>query len=125
MPAAPDAGIAVYGLRLVRAPELETAVHGPRASGDEPTVRLVTNGSAAGWPANGTVRLRDGAPGAIDAHPDAGWLLTPSAGSGPFAVDRAAEVVACPPVGDAPTRAYLLGQVLPFVAGLRGIELLH
>jgi hypothetical protein len=86
----------------------------------EPAERpaLEAQRAAPGWQV-----LSEGPPGEIAERPGGGWMLRASA-FGCFAVDPGAGRVRC--AGDGPEwEAYLLGQVLPYVAGLRGIELLH
>jgi hypothetical protein len=84
----------------------------------------------AAWLSRGARRLStvrvEGASRAtmtIDAHPDAGYRFT-GVGYGRFVVPPAADEVRFAPVGLRWAR-YLHGQVLPFVAGLHGRELLH
>lgn len=64
--------------------------------------------------------------GRFDVHPDAGYLLE-AEGYGAFLVDADACRVKCAPVRDAAWRwqRYLVGQVLPFLAVLHGLEVLH
>ena len=94
------------------------------APAGRPVVRLVV-GEGEGWREDAAVALRSGPPGAIDACPGAGWRLSATEVEASFRVDGAAAVVHRPPELGEHARAYLLGQVLPFVAGLRGVELLH
>jgi hypothetical protein len=105
------------------------------SAGDLPAVALrrsTRQRLRAVWPESGAERISavrgaNGRPAlTILRHPEAGHLLT-GVGYGSYHVDADAQVIRCAPVR-APEwrwRRYLLGQVLPFVAGLRGRELLH
>jgi hypothetical protein len=84
----------------------------------------------ARWPPRGAQRLstvrREGSRRAvmtIEAHHDGGHRFT-GVGYGRFVVPPGAREVRYAPVGPRWVR-YLHGQVLPFVAGLHGRELLH
>jgi hypothetical protein len=62
----------------------------------------------------------------IETHPEAGFRLT-ARGWGMFVISAAGERVACAPLR-MPTwkwQRYLIGQVLPFVAAVRGMEVFH
>jgi hypothetical protein len=98
-------------------------------------VRLETLSSRALgglWPRRGATRISDrrGAGGrrvaSIDAHPDAGYLVS-AGGHGRFRLSLDGAAVDCAPVPGAAWRwqRYLIGQVLPFAAVLQGLEGFH
>jgi hypothetical protein len=62
----------------------------------------------------------------IAHHPDHGWLLL-ARGWGAFAFDDGATMLRCAPVRMAAWRwqRYLIAQVLPWAAVVRGLEVLH
>ncbi len=85
----------------------------------------------AGWPRDGSRPVsrvrREGERVAalrIDAHDDAGHLFT-GVGYGRFRLNAAADEVLCAPLPVAHWVRQLYGQVLPFAAGVRGLEVLH
>jgi hypothetical protein len=100
-----------------------------------PAVRLELTGRAEldrSWPATGAQRIATQlrtdahAPMVIDEHPVAGYRMTGS-GYGRALIAPRADRVRLAPARSSRLRwqRYLLGQVLPFVAGLNGVELLH
>ena len=102
---------------------------------DAPTVSLeVTDAAAIDrlWPAEGGRRISAvgdaSAPGSlfIDAHPEAGYLMRGS-GYGRALIAASADRVYVAPDGASQIRwqRYVIGQVLPLVAGLNGVEMLH
>src|SRR5438045_3953255 len=95
-------------------------------------VRLETLSSralAGSWPRRGATRISDrrGSGGrrvaSIDAHPEAGYLVS-ARGHGRFRLSLDGAAVDCAPVPGAAWRwqRYLIGQVLPFAAVLHGLE---
>ncbi len=62
----------------------------------------------------------------IDADPEVGYFLS-AVGYGNFLIDPQGASVECAPVHTSPARwqRYLVGQVLPFVALVRGHEVFH
>jgi hypothetical protein len=62
----------------------------------------------------------------VQAHPDRGYLLS-ATGFGAYHITSCGERVQCAPTSVAVWRwqRYLIGQVLPFVSTLRGLEPLH
>jgi hypothetical protein len=76
------------------------------------------------------IARRDGPAGTwktrVRGDPERGWVLT-GTGFGAFHATPEGAAVSCAPVSVAPWRwqRYLVGQVLPFVATLRGLEPFH
>jgi hypothetical protein len=100
-----------------------------------PEVRLELTDRAAldqSWPATGAQRIAAQlrtdvhAPMVIDEHMVAGYRMT-GTGYGRALIAPHADRVRLAPTRGSRLRwqRYLLGQVLPFVAGLNGVELLH
>lgn len=86
----------------------------------------------AAWPAKGAATLRDLRDDAgrsvlmIDEHPDDGYRLDASY-YGRFVVSRDGRHVQCAPepIADWEWHAFLVGQILPLLAVLQGLEVMH
>ena len=97
---------------------------------DGPALRLLREPRRAlldAWPRDGAVRISDRRPySTVDHHPQAGLLLQ-ARGWGTYLLDAAATTARCAPVRQAQWRwqRYLVAQVLPFAALLRGREVFH
>lgn len=83
-----------------------------------------------GWPSSEASRVRVSLAGdegfALEAHPDAGFLMT-SPFFGEFKVSRGGDRVAVTPAGvdDWIWQRMLVGQILPLASVLQGFEVLH
>ncbi len=104
------------------------------AAAPGPPVRLTRTTQrsiAAAWPAGAEILTdRRGANGRtllrVEAHPAAGYLIT-AAGWGTYRISPDAAVIECAPTRDRAWRwqRFLIGQVLPFAAVVRGYEVFH
>ncbi len=119
-----------FGLDL----EGDVSVPGTEVPADEvrdgPPLRMGREPRSAllqAWPRDGAVRISDRRPySTVDHHPHAGLLLR-ARGWGTYLLDAAATTARCAPVRQAEWRwqRYLVAQVLPFAALLRGREVFH
>ncbi len=118
-----------FGLDVSSAFEVPGLGPVPDGAGGRPvTIELDSAAEvAARMPADGCDRISDRPGFSIDAHPQAGYLLTPRTW-GVHWISAAGDRIACaPPVrSDGPDwRRVVAGQLLPFAALLSGLEVFH